>query len=286
MFPNPKLEHCLRLVIFLVTVVSAFAGVDILKDMQKFVCEIFNEKRFRNKSYSLRAFARDWGIQPGRVSEIMSGKRTLTFRLASLLAQNINLSQKQLDELSVLIQNQNRLKTLNLPLKKLIDFEKFKHINTWRHYALMALIESFPDVADDEDGRIFFSEKLGVSLNQLEEMIKSLKSIGILTIENKKYILGSFSTTTEQDKMNLAAQSFHRDLALYHLKVMSEVDLDLREVQSLIFTMSSTQLRRAKKKIRSFLIDLEKLGSKSKNPEVFGISIFLSPLTKINNSKK
>lgn len=257
-----------------------------MKDVQRFVCEVFQEKKVRNKSYSLRAFARDWGIQPGRVSEIMSGKRHLTYKMANLLAQNIKLSQKKLDELSLLIRGQKGLKQSDLPIKKLIDFEKFKHVNTWRHYALMALIEAFPEMNADDIGRKFFSEKLGVSLGDVDEMTKSLVSIGMLKLEDKRYILASFSTTTEQDKMNTAAQSFHRDLANYHQQVMSEIDLGLREVQSLIYTMNPAQLSRAKKKIRSFLSDLEKMGSKSKNLEVFGITIFLSPLTKINKVKK
>lgn len=257
-----------------------------MKDVQRFVCEIFQEKKVRNKSYSLRAFARDWGIQPGRVSEIMSGKRHLTYKMANLLAQNIKLSQKKLDELSLLIRGQKGLKQSDLPIKKIIDFEKFKHVNTWRHYALMALIEAYPNVDVTIAGRSFFSEKLDVSLDFLDEMIKSLVSIGMLTVENNKYILSSFSTTTEQDKKNSSGQAFHRELTLYHLRVMSEVDLGLREVQSLIYTMNSTQIKSAKKKIRSFLTDIEKMGAKSKDLDVFGISIFLSPLTKNTYLKK
>ena len=51
----------------------------------------------KNKSYSLRAFARDLKISPSRLSEILSNKQGLSPKKALEIGKSLKYSQKKLD---------------------------------------------------------------------------------------------------------------------------------------------------------------------------------------------
>src|SRR4051812_6132435 len=54
------------------------------------------ETRFRrNASYSLRAYARDLGLQPARLSLILSGKKGLSRASATEIARRLGLSARE-----------------------------------------------------------------------------------------------------------------------------------------------------------------------------------------------
>src|SRR5579885_1829598 len=51
----------------------------------------FDERRARNRGYSLRAFARDLGMTASSLSLVSSGKRRLSIRRAHLVAPRLGL---------------------------------------------------------------------------------------------------------------------------------------------------------------------------------------------------
>ncbi|MFN9069064.1 MAG: hypothetical protein ACK5V3_17710, partial [Bdellovibrionales bacterium] len=51
----------------------------------------FTLRRGRNSSYSLRAFARSLGVNPGALSQVMSGKRPLTAQSTKKILQSMNI---------------------------------------------------------------------------------------------------------------------------------------------------------------------------------------------------
>ncbi len=65
----------------------------------------FEARRGRNAFYSLRAFARDLGLSPARLSEILSGKKGMSGQAAEDIARRLDLERKE-RELFVLSVNE------------------------------------------------------------------------------------------------------------------------------------------------------------------------------------
>jgi transcriptional regulator with XRE-family HTH domain len=74
-----------------------------MKNFQNFALETprhwlasrLDERRQKNKMYSLRAFSRDLGIPAGLLSEVLSGKRSLTAKLAERISLRLDLSHDE-----------------------------------------------------------------------------------------------------------------------------------------------------------------------------------------------
>lgn len=247
-----------------------------MRSISSFLTEIFHSRQARNQAYSLRAFARDWGVSPGRVSEILSGKRNLTLKMKILLEKNLNLNGEQIETLNDLMHTQSGLRP-PAPVKKYISAQDFMSINSWSYYAVLSLFESYPHLNDHAE----LSKKLGLEVSQVDEVIATLLRLNLIERDNGRYTPKNLHTTTDQDKINFAIQNFHSGLIKKHLEVMQNCSVEEREVQALIFNMNPQSLPKAKKILRRCLVQLEKeCPPQDKSSEVFALSVFLSPLTK------
>ncbi|WP_413291098.1 helix-turn-helix transcriptional regulator [Bdellovibrio sp. HCB337] len=69
---------------------------------------IFNERKEKNPRYSLRAFARSLGVSSGQLSEILSGKRPLSHKLARRISIALALTEDESQKLIFLVSQQSQ----------------------------------------------------------------------------------------------------------------------------------------------------------------------------------
>lgn len=239
-----------------------------------YIKTFYTEIKNRRSSYSLRAFARDWGIQAGRASEIISGKRNLTQPLAILFIKNFDIDSDLSHKLLSQLKQEIEARKANLPTKKIISNQDFTKINHWQYYALLSLIEKSP--FDTKSN--WFAKKLGLSTEQINKMIQTLLELEILTLRQSHYEISSIRTTTEQDQLSQAIQQFHFGLTQQHLEKMKQLPPDLREIQALITSIHPKKLPKLKKMIRQFMTKFEKECFLDNEPHIYALSIYLSPL--------
>ena len=68
-------------------------------DVQQKLFETLAEVRLRNPSYSMRAFARRLGIGSSALSEILSGKRAMSYKMAARLLEKLDLEESEKGEI-------------------------------------------------------------------------------------------------------------------------------------------------------------------------------------------
>lgn len=56
------------------------------------LCREFERRIARNNNYSVRAFARDLGLNPGHLSRIIVRKRTMRYETAEVLCERMGLA--------------------------------------------------------------------------------------------------------------------------------------------------------------------------------------------------
>jgi len=78
------------------------------KTAADYLISIFNERKDKNPRYSLRAFARSLGVSSGQLSEILSGKRPLSHKLARRISIALALTEAESQKLIFLVSQQSQ----------------------------------------------------------------------------------------------------------------------------------------------------------------------------------
>ena len=78
------------------------------KTAADYLITIFNERKEKNPRYSLRAFARSLGVSSGQLSEILSGKRPLSHKLARRISIALTLTDDESQKLLQLVSQQSQ----------------------------------------------------------------------------------------------------------------------------------------------------------------------------------
>lgn len=78
-----------------------------------YLISIFNERKDKNPRYSLRAFARSLGVSSGQLSEILSGKRPLSHKLARRISIALALTESESQKLIQLVSQQSQFLETN-----------------------------------------------------------------------------------------------------------------------------------------------------------------------------
>lgn len=245
------------------------------KSLVGFLESIFKERKLKNPRYSKGAFARDMRMSPGRLSEILSGKRNLTLKAAQSICSSLKLNKTLSESLFNLVEKQKNLKSKKIIKRLSLSSDDFSEIANWRYYTLLCLIEN----SDPDDDIVYFSKKLGVEVVQCKKMLDKLDELSLIKKIGSRYQIIASSTTTSQDTLSMAIRKFHQDLLSQHLKLLSSIDLEKREVQSLILNIKTENLKKAKKQIRHFVDKFQEKSAAKDKSDVYALTILLNPLT-------
>lgn len=79
-----------------------------IKTAADYLISIFNERKEKNSRYSLRAYARSLGVSSGQLSEILSGKRPLSHKLARRISIALALTETESHRLIHLVSQQSQ----------------------------------------------------------------------------------------------------------------------------------------------------------------------------------
>jgi uncharacterized protein (TIGR02147 family) len=245
----------------------------------------------RNPRYSLRAFARDIGMQPSKLSEVLSGIRGLSKATAEKVVQKIGLSSKETAVFLNLVdahQKRNRIaqRLAEEKLKALaadteygaLSLERFKIIADWHHFAILELTELSVFKSDPK----WIANRLGLSTAAVVEAINRLIEFDLL----KKDENGEL----KQTRLNLATASpiASRAIREHHSQILSKAENSLHESEVDEHDFSSTTLAFSSEQMDEIRNELKKLrrrlGDKiQKEPHkdrVYCLSMQLFPLDK------
>ena len=149
----------------------------------------------RNSNYSLRAFARDIGVSPSSLSDILNGKQGFSKNKAIQIGNKLGFNPMEINYFSTLAESKYARSLSNRKIAKLklqkflktketeLSIESFKIISQWYHLAILELtkIESF------ESDNKWIAKKLGITIDEVRQAIERLIKMNLL--EKKKEFL-------------------------------------------------------------------------------------------------
>lgn len=189
---------------------------------RSYLKEVLSKKMVTNPQYSMRAFARQANVAPGFISEVIRGKKNLSYASSMKITESLGLSPKDSEYFQTLVQielartPEAKLK-LSRKLESLysknrsqsISLETFRALSDWYHIAIIELTEIHGLILNAEN----VSSLLGISHIEADAAIDRLVRAGLLTKGPKGRLIKSVGNSVlESKEKNEALQNFHRQM--------------------------------------------------------------------------
>jgi uncharacterized protein (TIGR02147 family) len=232
----------------------------------------FEERRIKNKFYSLRALSRDLGIQPATLSHILKRKRAISKGNRAKIYNFLNLTNEQIK-----ILNESEKSEISFTE---LDLDILKALGNWYYDAILELVRTKGIKFKPK----FIADRLGISEIEAEGAIERLKNLSFIKENPNKSWTITFDNNLMygNDNTNFALQSLQRQLLEKAIEALMIVPKIEREQASMTMAINKKDLPEAKKRIKEFHQDLCKyLQRKNRDAdEVFQLITSFFPLSK------
>lgn len=253
-----------------------------LESPQIILQEEFNRRKRINDRYSLRMLARKLDLPPGRVSELLSGKRKMTQKTAEKIANRLGYDPDQRKQLFDALKYSNGNFELEESIEendfKPLDSDSFYVIADWYHFAILSLME----LDDFDSTEKWIADRLGISIVQVKSALQRLQRLGLIaTNHDGKWVQQQENTTTTHDLESVALKMSHKQSLEQAIDAIDNISVDLRDITSMTMAIDLERLPKAKLLIKNFRRQLCAFleGTPQKN-EVYNLNIQLIPVTK------
>lgn len=232
----------------------------------------FERRRRRNARYSLRAFARDIGMSPSRLSECLNKVRGISPEMAESICKRMSFSPEETEQFVTFVElehgrgkarkEQAKRKIASLP--RLIsekDREKAKLLSDWFYPFLAEEMRWSPMSA------VELAKRVGFSNHDVKAALRILVSQGFIAQVGQKFVLRSDLPEPEESFKNRALVLRHRQLNQISNAVLDRgLDLDSYFTDS-IFSLTGSDFQTAKNIIRDAKNKLQQLSLRAKDQD-------------------
>ncbi len=257
----------------------------------------FARRKSKNPKYSLRAFSRSLKIAPTPLSEILSGKRDISLKIADRIvtAMKLEHSAKHQFLRSVAESKRNRgVIRMDHRLKKILDNDSssyqerkplepadFSIISEWYYLAIveMTRLDEFKLDADWIAGR------LNITPSQAKEAIERLMRLELIsTVQGRTIASAPHYETTDKKKTSEAHRAHQRQLLEKSIRSIEEIPLERRIHSAICFAINPERISEARMICEEFLDRMsDLLENDPSKTELYQFQLSLFPLTNLTH---
>lgn len=246
-------------------------------DFRTFLEQELCRRNSLNPNYSLRAFARDLGVDSSFLSKLLNGKRAMTVRTILSLAPRLGMDDALVKDY-IQKANGRRRRYLGRDSGEIefepLDNPKLAEVLEWYHLAILELV----GVSDFEPQAAWIAERLSIPSEQAEKALKELTEQGVLVQgENGKW-------KSELTKHSLCSKKFPRLQEVkksFYEKAVSALNQGMGDHHALTLSVSESRYQEALEKITRFSRELcHFLQEPEEKEKVFQILVSIFPISK------
>lgn len=221
-----------------------------------------------SRDSSMRDFAARIGLSSGTLSELLSGKRKLTVKMAKRIVELLALTD---EERQLLL---SELESPHLRGRKILRSDDFDFISNWIYFGILSALEL--DAPPRTVAQI--AKFLGTSEEKTRQSLEDLVSHGYIEFKDEKYFgLHKTLSTTDEEPSEVIRNRHCRNMEV-SVAAIRQLPVDERDFTSLTFSANKSQLPLAKKMIRKFLEKLSSDMSEGVLDQVVQVNVQLFPL--------
>jgi transcriptional regulator with XRE-family HTH domain len=248
---------------------------------RQWLVDEFERRRSNNARYSLRAFANSLGISSGRLSELLSGKRAISARLALKLADQLELSPISRQRFLLAAQIRGDAVFPDPTLEEanfvLLRDDTFQVIAGWQHYAILSLLKSRGFSSDPR----WIARRLGISTLEARAALDRLRRLGLVETKGSRLLRTDKQLTTSDGLPSAALRHSHRQNLEQAIQALDDVPVEMRSVSSITMAIDPKKIAAANKRIRSFRRAMGEFLESGVQTEVYNLNIQLVPVSKL-----
>lgn len=246
-------------------------------DFRTFLEQELSRRSSANPNYSLRAFARDLGVDSSFLSKLLNGKRSMTARTIMSLAPRLSLSET---DVQAFIQKANGRRrryfagAQETQVFQEIHESKIMQSMEWYHVALLELVS----VKGFQANAAWISERLGISVDQAQRALDDLMSHGLLSQRQDGLWKNELSNHTMSGAKVPRAQLVKKQIYEQALNVLPK---EIGVHSTMTVAVSESRFNEAVEKITRFRRELSAfLHEPEEKEKVYQILISLFPISK------
>lgn len=239
------------------------------------------EKIKKNPQFSLRAFARLVDVSPAVLSRILSGKRRLTFNLATRIADALHLGPMERETLYSFFIGQKE-QTDEDRHEKELSIDVFNAMKEWYHYGITQLlyIDSF-----SEDPK-WIAKMLSITEIEAKLAIDRLLRLEILDRdENGRLYRTAAHLSTSTDIASAGIRHFQKQILEKSIVSLENDDILERDITSITIAINEDRIPEAKKEIMRFRKKMAEFLADGEKTRVYNLGVHLIPLSKSTNGE-
>lgn len=241
-------------------------------------------KQRENPLYSLRAYARDLGMHPSTLSQVLKGNRPLPLKDTTGVLKKLGLGPK---ERTLFMESLLRKKTsiddieINESNERfMLDESYFKAIAEWEHFAVLELYE----LQNFEASVATVAKKLKITENRAEVVVNNLLTCGLLKVNERGELERAYpEVRTTEDVTSQALKLSHKETLQMGLTKLEEIEVELRDFSSTTVAIDLEKLPEAKTIIREFRQKMSALLRDGHKTDLYNLAIQFYPLTDSKN---
>ncbi len=255
--------------------------------------EVLKTELLRRKterpSYSMRAFARDIGITPPRLSEVLRGNEGISEKTAENIAVKLKLKPRQKRYWMSMVQKESsrseilrrvaekeflKIKSENQDVR--LSEEEFSLISDWWMGAVLEVV-TLSDFKPEVD---WISSRCGMPVGQVNLAIERLTRLGLLEIQGQEWRVRPEAFAIGSDVPNSAIRKFHRQVIEKSLFSLLHENPQCREFNSVVLAVDVTRLAEFKTRLRDFFNDFVSAADSAEKNELYGLSVQFFPISR------
>ncbi len=266
--------------------------LDCYQEYRMFLRDTFERRRTNNKSYSLRAYARDLDLSPPQLSCVLRGKKGLSYASAKRVATNLGLSKTDQERFQLLVEKEDarsadKRTTALHQIRKGAESGKFlelkldtyRLVSDWYHYSILELT-AIPGVRITPAS---VADMLGLTPVVAKDAIARLSRLGLLKKDGKRWIKTETHLTTTDGVPSEAIRETNRQLLQKAIFAL-EQPLDERDFSTVTFAINPEKLPDAKRIIAAFRRQMIGLLETPPQSELYCLAVQLFRLTQDGNN--
>lgn len=260
------------------------------RDYRSILTKEYEKRRAHNNSYSMRAFASFLGLAPSRLSEILKNKQGLSSAKAKIISAKLNFNNMETDFFCTLVESEHarsqiakeaaseKLKKFLVHVDTKMSMNIFEVISGWEHLAILELL--LIKTSKTKNSK-WISDKLSIkkdvvemALNRLDEvgLVKKSKSI-FKRVSNEFFVWGA-------EIPSESIKQYHKAVMIKAIEALYLLELKEREFNSVVMPVDTSKLPQARKLIKKFNRDMNKLVTNKKSDRVYYLSTQFFPVDK------
>lgn len=246
------------------------------------------ERREKNRTYSLRAFARQLGLSPAFISYVFQEKRHLSPQLAVKVAKKLNWNEQEQKYFLSLIEFENpktnlsqevaieQIRKFNSSKMSMasVEAEAFAAMSVWYHNAILILLT----MKNRKHTIQSIAQRLKLDRLDTEAALHRLKKLGLVRVDGNEWT-STHNLMSVKSVPSSAIRSYHKQMLKIAGEALEKQSFEEREFSNLTITVDPNQLELAKKKIREFTKEMAQLLDGSNATEVYQLSVQLFRLS-------